>query len=48
MSTSDLDKLARITYRMFEGDDVNEEYTQLLWELGYVDENGEWIYEEDE
>jgi len=35
------DRLAYALYRMIEGDDVGG--LDLLHELGYTDENGEWI-----
>jgi hypothetical protein len=37
------DKLAYALYRTIEGDDVDG--LDLLHELGYTDENGEWIDE---
>jgi len=38
------DRLAYALYRMIEGDDVDG--LDLLHELGYTDENGEWISDE--
>lgn len=38
------DRLAYALYRMIEGDDVDS--LDLLHELGYTDENGEWISDE--
>jgi len=38
------DKLAYALYRTIEGDDVDG--LDLLHELGYTDENGEWISDE--
>lgn len=40
------DRLAYALYRTMEGDDVDA--FDLLHELGYTDENGEWISDEDE
>lgn len=41
------DKLAYAIYRLLEGDDP-EEHAQLLADYGYTDENGEWIYGDEE
>lgn len=41
------DRLARAIYGLIEGDDP-EDAAELIHELGYTDENGEWIYGEDE
>ena len=38
------DRLALALYRMIEGDNVDG--LDLLHELGYTDENGEWISDE--
>lgn len=40
------DRLAYALYRTIEGDNVDA--SDLLHELGYTDENHEWIYDEDE
>ena len=40
------DRLAYALYRTIEGDDVDG--LDLLHELGYTDENGEWIGDDDE
>ncbi len=40
------DKLAYITYRLLDGDEVDGVY-RYLWQQGYVDEDGEWIYDEE-
>jgi hypothetical protein len=40
------DRLAYALYRTIEGDDVDG--LDLLRELGYTDEDGEWISEDDE
>jgi hypothetical protein len=50
--TKSLDKideaaeLAYALYRTLEGDDVDA--SELLRKYGYVDEDGEWLYGEDE
>lgn len=41
------DRLAYEIYKLLEGNDP-EDAAQLINELGYTDENGEWIYGEDE
>ena len=38
--------LAYALYRLLEGDD-HERASQLLEKYGYVDEDGEWLYDED-
>lgn len=40
------DELAYIVYKLYEGDEV--EGLERLREYGYVDDDHEWIYEEDE
>lgn len=41
------DRLAKAIYGLLEGDDP-EDAAALLDEYGYTDENGEWIYGDDE
>lgn len=46
MNTSIPDELAYIIYRLVEGDTVDDAL-EILHKYGYVDENYEWIYDED-
>jgi hypothetical protein len=46
--SEELEALAYIIYQMIEGDDVLDEANEKLLKHGFVDENGEWIYGEDE
>lgn len=39
--------LAYALYQCYEGDDMGEG-AELLHKYGYTDENGEWIYGEDD
>jgi hypothetical protein len=41
------DRLAYEIFKLLEGNDP-EDAAELIHELGYTDENGEWIYGEDE
>ena len=41
------DRLAYEIFKLLEGNDP-EDAAELIHELGYTDENGEWIYSEDE
>lgn len=40
------DRLAYLLYRTMEGDDVSDEVWQELRNLGYVDNDCEWKYDE--
>lgn len=44
----DFESLARIAYRMFEGDDVNDQLMTILRKHKLIDENDEWVYVEKE
>jgi len=41
------DRLAKAVYDLLQGDD-SEDASVLLDEYGYTDENGEWIYGDEE
>ena len=42
------ERLAYLCYQMIEGDDVLEEVLSILRERGFVDENDEWIFYNEE
>lgn len=39
---------AYIAYRLIEGDDVIDEFFKLAIKFKFVDENGEWIYDDED
>jgi N-acetyl-anhydromuramyl-L-alanine amidase AmpD len=41
------DRLAYMLYRVMDGDTIDDVY-ETLHKYGYVDENHEWIHDEDE
>lgn len=41
-------RFAYLAYRMFEGDEVAEQYFELTEKLGLTDHEGFWIYEDED